>query len=646
MVCAHAHFGRAPVEALFAIAGVAQRGRRDQHAVRGLQHGFGKWNGRIDPVALEPDVEVASVVSLDLEPIGEFGGCALLVFERSEHRAPRRNEEPRPPFDAASGGFEPHGETLVELGRLTAEPAAQRAGHADERADEPRQSMIERTGGGDHLGRKIDRFGLAAVGGIGLAASRAHIRVGCGEERFARTARRAALDAREPALRRQHARRRERFLERIDAFDIVAEQLADALVQSARPRPPALGTAQPAAQFRHLGAREMRAEGGVRRVEHMMAFVEHETQAAVGRDVVRIGVADAVLRRMRHDERVVGDHHRRVARAPEALLDEAGPVMRTGGIDALAAPVGQLAHRNRRGEERGKLRARQVAVLRRRNPARDQCERDRALAGRERRAFHGVLEIQQAEIILAAFAQDHVLVALLRIGIELRRLLKDLALQIARVGGDPEAGSVALRPQRGRREIAERLSRARSRFDKSDARRARAQARREGRHRCAGEFALLLSCAAVADDGGLQARLGAVLVDRVLARPSGGRFVFPLRETAPGIEARERCERAFRFAQHGENGWSPAPTGLHHLARGLAGAILLVRRELQQSIQQRAGGHMQHTRGILRSLRLLELQRAGKPERAWKARFARAARTRKARARHRALSRAARRSAR
>ena len=86
----------------------------------------------------------------------------------------------------------------------------------------------------------------------------------------------------------EHARRGERFLERVDAFDIVAEQLAHALVQPARPRSPALGTAQPAAQLRHLGAGEMRAEGRVRRVEHVVTFIEHVAQAAVGRDVVRI----------------------------------------------------------------------------------------------------------------------------------------------------------------------------------------------------------------------------------------------------------------------------------------------------------------------------------------------------------------------
>ena len=40
--------------------------------------------------------------------------------------------------------------------------------------------------------------------------------------------------------------------------------------------------AQPAAQLRHLGARQMRAERGVRRIEHVVAFIEHVSQAASG----------------------------------------------------------------------------------------------------------------------------------------------------------------------------------------------------------------------------------------------------------------------------------------------------------------------------------------------------------------------------
>ena len=109
MMRADAHFRRAPVETFFTVSGIAQRRGCDQHAMRRFQHGFGERNGRIDPVALQPDIEVASIVTLDLEPIGELGCGVLLVFERREHRAPRRNEQTRTPLDAARRRFEPHG---------------------------------------------------------------------------------------------------------------------------------------------------------------------------------------------------------------------------------------------------------------------------------------------------------------------------------------------------------------------------------------------------------------------------------------------------------------------------------------------------------------------------------------------------------
>src|ERR1043166_4431040 len=69
-----------------------------------------------------------------------------------------------------------------------------------------------------------------------------------------------------------------------------------------------------------------------------------------------------------------------------------------------------------------------------------------ALAGRKRVAFHAFLEIEQAEIVLAALAHHGLVVALGGIGIEPCDLLHDLTLQVAGVGGKPEARAVLLRP--------------------------------------------------------------------------------------------------------------------------------------------------------------------------------------------------------
>src|SRR5262245_16870797 len=94
-----------------------------------------------------------------------------------------------------------------------------------------------------------------------------------------------------------------------------------------------------------------------------MALVEHITQPAVGWGVVGLAIADAVLIRVRHDERMIGDHHGCMTRAPHALFDETGSIVWTGGIDAFAPPVSQLAQRNRCGEECRKICAREIAVL-------------------------------------------------------------------------------------------------------------------------------------------------------------------------------------------------------------------------------------------------------------------------------------------
>ena len=45
---------------------VRQRRGGHHHSVRARQHGFGKGLHRIEPVAVEPDVEFAGIVAVDL----------------------------------------------------------------------------------------------------------------------------------------------------------------------------------------------------------------------------------------------------------------------------------------------------------------------------------------------------------------------------------------------------------------------------------------------------------------------------------------------------------------------------------------------------------------------------------------------------
>ncbi len=96
-----------------------------------------------------------------------------------------------------------------------------------------------------------------------------------------------------------------------------------ALFEPARPAArAAVGAADPAPQLRHLMPGDQRRKSRIRRIEQMMAFVEHVTHAAFRRRVVGFIAREPILRRLRDDEGVIGDDDRRLARAANRALDE------------------------------------------------------------------------------------------------------------------------------------------------------------------------------------------------------------------------------------------------------------------------------------------------------------------------------------
>ena len=76
---------------------------------------------------------------------------------------------------------------------------------------------------------------------------------------------------------------------------------------------------------------------------------------------------------LRDDQRMIGHHDAGMAGAADGALDEADAVMRAGGIDAFAAPVGDGGKRHGGGQKGGKADAGQIAVGVGGNPARDQA---------------------------------------------------------------------------------------------------------------------------------------------------------------------------------------------------------------------------------------------------------------------------------
>ena len=255
-------------------------------------------------------------------------------------------------------------------------------------------------------------------------------------------------------------------------------------------------------------------------------------------------VASQSRRRLGDHQRMIGDHDGRMAGAADGALDETDAVMRAGGIDAFAAPVGDFDQRHGGGEKGGKAGARNVAVGARGDPARDQTQRHAARTGRQRGSFCRFFEIEQAEIIFPALAHHRLFGALDRIGIETGDFLHDLALQIAGVGRDPKARAVLLGPQRCGRQIAQGLAGAGARFDQRHAGRAAVFARAEGIGR---RIAIGLLFGARRSHQLRQPGPRFFGIDRLRSGHAHRRFVFPHRQARARLPARRWVSLAAWF---------------------------------------------------------------------------------------------------
>ncbi len=95
-------------------------------------------------------------------------------------------------------------------------------------------------------------------------------------------------------------------------------------------------------------------------------------------------------------------------------------------------------------------------------------------------AAEGLLHVEQADIVLAALADDDAVPPLVGIGHQPRGFLVELALQVLGIGRDPHRRIVAPRPEPGGRQIAQRLAEARAGLGQQDVVHVLALARREG----------------------------------------------------------------------------------------------------------------------------------------------------------------------
>ena len=269
---------------------------------------------------------------------------------------------------------------------------------------------------------------------------------------FDRPERRPLGDPRKPAVRGQRSRRGDDIGYRARALFVIPRDIGQPRL---KPAPPPARSAfwpdDPAAQLDRLLPGQRGAEHRVRCIEQVMPLVE-DVAGRAGREF-------ATARGIDHHQRMVGDHQVRLCRRARGAFDEAFAIMRATGIDALATPVGQrggAVAAEQRGQPPRQIAAHHVAVVGIGGPARDQMRQDRG-ASRET-ALQRILQVEQAQVILASLARHHLGLADRAIGVEARRLMPQLTLQRLGVGGDPHRAARLFGPQRRRRKIAERLA--------------------------------------------------------------------------------------------------------------------------------------------------------------------------------------------
>ena len=284
----------------------------------------------------------------------------------------------------------------LELGAQRLAQPAHRRQHLLERLAQPVRRL-------DQAGIERPHVAFLAEALVLARRARAHLLAHQGQKLLGRAQHRAVGEPRLPVGRGQLLGEVEQAAQRLLRFEVVAQKVAEAPLQPARAAAAAsLGAQKPAPQVGGFDAAQMRAEGAVGGVEQVMALVEHVAQRPRG-------VVEAAHRRLHHDQRVVGDHDVGLPRAADGALDEAFAVVLAGRVDAFAAPVGEPrdAAAAQQVEQPGRqVAADHVAVAAGERPARQQAEADGVL-GRQAGAHHRLLEVQQAEVVLAALADHH-----------------------------------------------------------------------------------------------------------------------------------------------------------------------------------------------------------------------------------------------
>ena len=227
-----------------------------------------------------------------------------------------------------------------------------------------------------------------------------------------------------------------------------------------------------------------------------------------------------------------------------------------------------------------------------------------------------ILQVQQAQVVLAPLADDHAPVALGRIGKQMRQFGVDLALQVAGEGADPHAAVVLLRPQAGRRQIAERLAGSGAGLGQHEMRVAAGLARGERRRRGTGVVRLPRPLLRVRAQHVRQPRPRLGLRHRQRRRRRQRRGVLPLRQALPDPQRFARG-RGVRATERSGDERRPAPARLPHARR--QPRRVAVQRDvaaLRQAVQQGGDQFRQQRRlGFQAAAWRFKVERQRKPAR-------------------------------
>ena len=355
---------------------------------------------------------------------GRLPGSAGALGQRMRHVLPGRERHQDTAVERAAGSLDPVARRGVHVVRLLVQAAEQPFAQRGDRLGDARQRAGKalRRLGDARAGREDIAFQPRPRRASSLDGPRVHLMADQPQERLGRIGsagiqssqlRMILADAAGPARRGQRACRQQSGVQWRLQQRAGRDQFLDTPPQPAGTRPPALGAEQPAAHLGGLQPGELGGERAVRRIEHVMALVEHVT-------AWHDAVVQPAPRGLGHHQRMVGDHKLRGSRAADRVFDEAAPPVRAGGVDALAAPVGEAQDRRgaeQFGEPAGQIAALDVAIVGHQRPAGDQAERDdRGRRQPRHRRAESILQVQQAEVVLAALAHHHAGVAVGRIG--------------------------------------------------------------------------------------------------------------------------------------------------------------------------------------------------------------------------------------